>query len=45
MLLHHTLGNGNFDAFKTMSDQISSYAVKLISHTDTADQIDDALCQ
>ncbi|EXK27182.1 pyruvate decarboxylase [Fusarium oxysporum f. sp. melonis 26406] len=28
-----------------MSDQISSYAVKFISHTDTADQIDDALRQ
>ncbi|EWZ31444.1 hypothetical protein FOZG_14589 [Fusarium oxysporum Fo47] len=28
-----------------MSNQISSYAVKLISHTDTADQIDDALRQ
>ncbi|EWZ79081.1 pyruvate decarboxylase [Fusarium oxysporum f. sp. lycopersici MN25] len=45
MLLHHTLGNGNFDAFKTMSDQISCHAVKLISPTDIADQIDDALRQ
>ncbi|KID78450.1 Pyruvate decarboxylase [Metarhizium brunneum] len=43
MLLHHTLGNGDFNVFANMSSQISCQVAKLNSPSDIADQIDHAL--
>ncbi|KHO01095.1 Pyruvate decarboxylase/indolepyruvate decarboxylase [Metarhizium album ARSEF 1941] len=43
MLLHHTLGNGDFNVFANMSAQISCQIAKLNSPSDIADQIDHAL--
>ncbi|KAK0724774.1 pyruvate decarboxylase [Lasiosphaeris hirsuta] len=43
MLLHHTLGNGDFNAFANMSSQISCYVAKLNKPAEIADQIDHAL--
>ncbi|KAG5927094.1 hypothetical protein E4U42_002593 [Claviceps africana] len=45
MLLHHTLGNGDFNAFANMSAAISCDVVKLNNPAEIADQIDHALRQ
>ncbi|KAG6006108.1 hypothetical protein E4U21_007405 [Claviceps maximensis] len=45
MLLHHTLGNGDFNVFANMSSQISCDLAKLNDPSDIADQIDHALRQ
>ncbi|KAK2612135.1 hypothetical protein QQS21_001865 [Conoideocrella luteorostrata] len=45
MLLHHTLGNGDFNVFANMSAQISYAMAKLSSPSEIADQIDHALRQ
>lgn len=43
LLLHHTLGNGDFNAFKNMSAQISCYVAKLNKPNEIADEIDHAI--
>jgi pyruvate decarboxylase len=43
MLLHHTLGNGDFNVFANMSSQISCDVAKLNKPAEIADQIDHAL--
>lgn len=43
MLLHHTLGNGDFDVFANMSSQISCNMAKLTKPSEIAEQIDNAL--
>ncbi|KAF9770632.1 hypothetical protein IL306_011792 [Fusarium sp. DS 682] len=43
MLLHHTLGNGDFDVFANMSAQISCNVAKLNKPSEIAEQIDNAL--
>ena len=43
MLLHHTLGNGDFNVFSDMSRQISCDMAKLLKPGEIADQIDHAL--
>ncbi|RSL61453.1 Pyruvate decarboxylase [Fusarium duplospermum] len=43
MLLHHTLGNGDFDVFANMSSQISCNMAKLTKPSEIAQQIDNAL--
>ncbi|EXM06319.1 pyruvate decarboxylase [Fusarium odoratissimum NRRL 54006] len=43
MLLHHTLGNGDFDVFANMSAQISCNVAKLNKPSEIAEQIDTAL--
>jgi pyruvate decarboxylase len=43
MLLHHTLGNGNFSVFADMSAQISCAVAKLQDPAEIASQIDHAL--
>ncbi|KAL2694599.1 hypothetical protein Neosp_001184 [[Neocosmospora] mangrovei] len=43
MLLHHTLGNGDFDVFANMSSQISCNMAKLNKPSEIAEQIDNAL--
>ncbi|PHH81150.1 hypothetical protein CDD83_3640 [Cordyceps sp. RAO-2017] len=43
MLLHHTLGNGDFNVFANMNAQISCEVVKLNRPAEIADQIDHAL--
>lgn len=43
MLLHHTLGNGNFNVFTDMSREISVATAKLNDPLDAAAQIDHAL--
>ncbi|KAM0195604.1 hypothetical protein ACHAPA_007456 [Fusarium lateritium] len=43
MLLHHTLGNGDFDVFANMSSQISCNVAKLNKPSEIAEQIDTAL--
>ncbi|KAJ5643950.1 uncharacterized protein N7484_006457 [Penicillium longicatenatum] len=43
MLLHHTLGNGDFDVFAKMSAGISCYVAKLNDSHDAATQIDSAI--
>lgn len=43
MLLHHTLGNGDFDVFANMSSQISCNVAKLNNPSEIAEQIDTAL--
>jgi pyruvate decarboxylase len=43
MLLHHTLGNGDFNVFKNMSTQISVAVAMLNDPHDAAAQIDDAI--
>lgn len=45
MLLHHTLGNGDFNVFANMSAQISCDMAKLNNPAEIADQIDHALRQ
>lgn len=45
MLLHHTLGNGDFNVFANMSAQVSCDVAKLNSPSDIADQVDHALRQ
>jgi pyruvate decarboxylase len=45
MLLHHTLGNGDFNVFANMSAQISCDVAKLNNPAEIADQIDNALRQ
>lgn len=45
MLLHHTLGNGDFNVFCDMSKEISCVLVKLNSTDDAAALIDHALQQ
>ncbi|KAG5983888.1 hypothetical protein E4U55_006873 [Claviceps digitariae] len=45
MLLHHTLGNGDFNVFANMSAQISCDVAKLNNPSEIADQIDHALRQ
>ncbi|KAG9235233.1 thiamine diphosphate-binding protein [Amylocarpus encephaloides] len=45
MLLHHTLGNGDFNVFMNMSRRISCCAEKLIDPSTIAAQIDHALQQ
>lgn len=45
MLLHHTLGNGDYNVFANMSANISCDAAKLNSPSDIATQIDHALRQ
>jgi len=45
MLLHHTLGNGDFNVFANMSAQISCQVAKLNSPSDITAQIDHALRQ
>lgn len=43
MLLHHTLGNGDFNVFANMSAQISCEVAKLTEPAEIASQIDHAL--
>ncbi|KAK4099930.1 pyruvate decarboxylase [Parathielavia hyrcaniae] len=43
MLLHHTLGNGDFNVFANMSSQISCDVAKLNKPAEIAGQIDHAL--
>lgn len=43
MLLHHTLGNGNFQAFAEMSAGISCAVGKLTDASDAAEKIDHVL--
>jgi len=43
MLLHHTLGNGNFDVFAEMSKNISCAVAKLNDPYDAATLIDHAI--
>ncbi|GAB1317275.1 hypothetical protein MFIFM68171_07485 [Madurella fahalii] len=43
MLLHHTLGNGDFNVFANMSSQISCDTARLNKPAEIADQIDHAL--
>ncbi|KAL7951184.1 pyruvate decarboxylase [Trichoderma barbatum] len=43
MLLHHTLGNGDFNVFANMSAQISCEVAKLTNPAEIAAQIDHAL--
>lgn len=43
MLLHHTLGNGDFNIFANMSAQISCEVAKLTNPAEIATQIDHAL--
>lgn len=43
MLLHHTLGNGDFNVFKNMSTQISVAVAMLNDPHDAAAMIDDAI--
>ncbi|KAF3763756.1 pyruvate decarboxylase [Cryphonectria parasitica EP155] len=43
LLLHHTLGNGDFNVFKNMSAQISCYVAKLNRPNEIADEIDHAI--
>jgi pyruvate decarboxylase len=43
MLLHHTLGNGDFNVFANMSAQVSVDVAKLNNPSEIADQIDHAL--
>ena len=43
MLLHHTLGNGDFNVFANMSAEISCEMARLNNPLEIADQIDDAL--
>lgn len=43
MLLHHTLGNGDFNVFANMSSQISCEVAKLNNPLEIASQIDHAL--
>jgi len=43
MLLHHTLGNGDFNVFSNMSSQISCNTARLNNPAEIADQIDHAL--
>ncbi|POR36898.1 Pyruvate decarboxylase [Tolypocladium paradoxum] len=45
MLLHHTLGNGDFNVFANMSADISCHVAKLNSPSEIAAQIDHALRQ
>jgi pyruvate decarboxylase len=45
MLLHHTLGNGDFNVFANMSKEISCEVAKLNNPSEIADQIDNALRQ
>lgn len=45
MLLHHTLGNGDFNVFANMSAQISCDVAKLNNPSEIANQIDNALRQ
>jgi pyruvate decarboxylase len=45
MLLHHTLGNGDFNVFSNMSSQVSCDVAKLNNPSEVADQIDYALQQ
>ncbi|CRK31166.1 hypothetical protein BN1723_018443, partial [Verticillium longisporum] len=45
MLLHHTLGNGDFNVFANMSSQISCNMAKLNNPAEIATQIDYALQQ
>lgn len=45
MLLHHTLGNGNFNVFADMFKEISVATAKLNDPTEIAAQIDNALQQ
>jgi len=45
MMLHHTLGNGNFNVFADMSSSISCVLEKLNDPTTVASQIDHALQQ
>lgn len=43
MLLHHTLGNGDFDVFTKMSSAISCYVARLNDPHDAATSIDSAI--
>ncbi|KAJ5808381.1 hypothetical protein N7474_009650 [Penicillium riverlandense] len=43
MLLHHTLGNGDFNVFTRMSEAISCYVARLNDPHDAATQIDSAI--
>ncbi|KAJ5093050.1 Pyruvate decarboxylase [Penicillium angulare] len=43
MLLHHTLGNGDFDVFTKMSSAISCYVARLNDPQDAATLIDSAI--
>lgn len=43
MLLHHTLGNGDFTAFSKMSEGISAYVAMLTDPSQIAIQIDTAI--
>ncbi|KAL2024801.1 hypothetical protein VTK56DRAFT_5622 [Thermocarpiscus australiensis] len=43
MLLHHTLGNGDFNVFANMSSQITCDVARLNKPAEIADQIDNAV--
>ncbi|CCC09458.1 hypothetical protein SMACR_03488 [Sordaria macrospora] len=43
MLLHHTLGNGDFNVFANMSEHISCDVAKLVKPGEIAQQIDHAI--
>ncbi|KAF4556243.1 Pyruvate decarboxylase-like protein 2 [Elsinoe fawcettii] len=43
MLLHHTLGNGDFNVFKNMSREVSCYVASLNDPTTIASEIDQAI--
>ncbi|KUI58220.1 Pyruvate decarboxylase [Cytospora mali] len=43
LLLHHTLGNGDFNVFRNMSAHLSCYVAKLDQPKEIADEIDTAI--
>ncbi|KAG8629871.1 hypothetical protein KVT40_001490 [Elsinoe batatas] len=43
MLLHHTLGNGDFNVFKNMSKEVSCYVAPLNDPSTIASEIDQAI--
>ena len=43
MLLHHTLGNGDFNVFANMSREISVGMAKIMNITEAVDQVDSVL--
>jgi len=45
MLLHHTLGNGDFTVFYTMAEQIACNSARLTTPANIPDQIDHAIRQ
>lgn len=42
-MLHHTLGDGRYDAYYTASKQFTTYQARLWNRSEAATQIDEAL--